>query len=164
MSSKAATEATFSTAATMGTASSGAGGYDKLTGGSGNDTLAGGSGGDNLGNGASKDTLTGNAGLDQFAFAEDTTATRSGADVVTDFNQDRRPPPPQGDGREHRVGRRSDIRARSVRGVHRRGGAVALVANRRQHRRRRRYRRRRHGRLLDRLNGLINLGDGDFVL
>ena len=67
---------------------SGLRGPDAIYGNAGNDTLLGGSGADNLYGGFGKDTMTGGPGRDQFVFLEgETAATRSAADIVTDFSQ-----------------------------------------------------------------------------
>ncbi|MBP2302235.1 hypothetical protein [Azospirillum picis] len=60
---------------------SGGAGNDYLSGGAGNDWLVGGDGSDVLVGGIGADTLTGGAGADLFAFG-----SRSGADVITDFD------------------------------------------------------------------------------
>ena len=57
-------------------------GRDKLNGRGGNDTLTGGKGRDTLNGGAGDDTLQGGGARDTFVF-------RSGADVITDFADDR---------------------------------------------------------------------------
>ena len=66
----------------------GGSGIDWLYGNAGIDALVGGSGADKLFGGFGKDTMTGNAGADQFSFYDgETAATRSGADIITDFIQ-----------------------------------------------------------------------------
>ncbi len=70
---------------------SGGDGRDGLDGGDGNDKLSGGKGSDYLNGGAGNDTLTGGEGGDSFAFGgwgRDGFDSKSGDDVVTDFNPD----------------------------------------------------------------------------
>ena len=58
-------------------------GNDVLDGGSGNDKLYGGTGNDLLDGGTGNDILTGGSGADLFEFGN----LRSGADIITDFEQ-----------------------------------------------------------------------------
>ena len=66
---------------------SGLAGADTLRGNDGRDTLLGGDGADLLDGGIGKDTLTGGTGRDVYQFRDgDTGASRSLADVITDFS------------------------------------------------------------------------------
>lgn len=66
----------------------GGNGNDVLRGASGADTLVGGAGDDLLDGGAKPDVLTGGTGADRFVFRDgDSSASKSAADVITDFNQ-----------------------------------------------------------------------------
>lgn len=62
-------------------------GDDRMQGRGGQDILQGGDGSDRLSGGRGSDTLTGGAGADQFVFNQgDSSASRSRADVITDFS------------------------------------------------------------------------------
>jgi Ca2+-binding RTX toxin-like protein len=67
---------------------SGNGGSDTMVGGTGNDQLVGGTIGDDITGGSGADVMTGGGGADLFIFqkASDSIASKSGRDIITDFD------------------------------------------------------------------------------